>query len=80
MSAPDARPGGRGSTKLQRIVACVKACTGIEDPETTIPELVALLRTELESYEEFKGSGGELGAEEYSWMVDARAVLEKVNR
>ena len=28
----------------KRIVACVNGCKGIEDPETTVPELIALVK------------------------------------
>lgn len=31
------------STERERINACVKACIGIEDPETTVPELCGLI-------------------------------------
>ena len=34
--------GDNGNADAQRIVECVNACDGIEDPETTVPELVGL--------------------------------------
>ena len=41
-----------GITRAKRIAGCVKGCLGIEDPETTVPELVAVCNKLSEAIEE----------------------------
>ena len=62
---------------LKRADECYRACRGIEDPETTIPELVGALREVLMAIEWTGWS-----VDDIKWrvpMAKAKEVLAKID-
>lgn len=67
----------RGANAL-RIVSCVNGCKGIPDPETTVPELIAALRTcyaALSDHVQYEDDEGSLEGDAFR---EASAVLAKL--
>lgn len=65
-----------GAANMQRIVACINACTGIEDPTGTIPALVKALRVaEVALMPAEDGAGDEV-----AWAVVREALAQVVAR
>lgn len=49
---------GEHTANAKRIVECVNGCAGIEDPETTVPELVAACNQTRAAMDHFELSAG----------------------
>ena len=59
---------------MSRAAACVNACAGIEDPETTVPRLITVLKRMVSAFnvEEIEPVVA------FATIEQARAVLEKL--
>ncbi len=72
------RPLHEAEADAERAVACVNACAGIPDPETTIPELVDALRECLEQHKGVYRYGLAPRSALSTIYEKARAVLAKL--
>jgi hypothetical protein len=65
--------GEEGFANAARVVACVNGCKGIQDPETTVTELVEFARFIV-------SLNGGCPPADTPWPLDkARAILEKIS-
>lgn len=62
------------AANARRIAACVNACVGIEDPESTVPKMLATLVSVLE--DSFQFVRDDQRDDPNSWWAQTRAEIE----